>query len=233
MFHYVYCITNKLDTRRYIGCRSSRTLPELDTNYMGSSKSLTADINALGKENFHKHIMCVCSTRKSALEIESGLHKFYDVARNPAFYNRAIQTSTGFDITGTHQTQERRDKISAIQMGRVISEETKKKMSAAKKGKPLRPEVVEKMRGRTASAETRQKISSARRGKCVGKDNPNYKKEATDATRRKMSVAKFKHIDMELVLSLLSLGFSRRAVARKLCCSHQTINNRIKNYDKK
>lgn len=39
-YHYVYEITNIYNGMRYIGARSSKVKPELDTKYMSSSRHL-------------------------------------------------------------------------------------------------------------------------------------------------------------------------------------------------
>lgn len=70
--------------------------------------------------------------------------------------------------------------------GLHMSDETKRKMSEAKKGKPHSAEHVRKIaesnKGQTRSDETRQKISAAKKGKS--------RKPFSDEHRRKMSEAR-------------------------------------------
>ena len=43
------------------------------------------------------------------------------------------------------------------------------------------------MYGKHHSEETRRKISEARKGKCTGENNPNYRNHFSEETRKKMS----------------------------------------------
>ena len=67
------------------------------------------------------------------------------------------------------------------------TEETRQKMSDAKKGMYLGEE--NPMYGKKHSSESRQRISDTRKGKCTGKDNPNYGGHK-DKILKKMSEAK-------------------------------------------
>lgn len=75
-------------------------------------------------------------------------------------------------------TDEARRKLSAAGMGRTHSEETKRRMSAAGKGRTHTEETKLKMRGHFVSEETKQKISAAAKGRIV-----------TDDAKRKISEA--------------------------------------------
>jgi hypothetical protein len=48
--HYVYCITNIINGRKYIGSHSGK----IDDNYMGSGVNIKLAIKKWGKENFIK-----------------------------------------------------------------------------------------------------------------------------------------------------------------------------------
>lgn len=103
-YHYTYLITNTNTNMKYIGVRSCNCLPENDS-YMGSSKYLTEDIRQESLANFTKEILSLFETRVEAINEEIRLHNLYDVAKNPEYYNKAKQTSTGFDTTGTTGTR--------------------------------------------------------------------------------------------------------------------------------
>lgn len=63
----------------------------------------------------------------------------------------------------------------------MVSDETRRKMSEAKKGKPS------PKRGIPLSEETKKKISESRKGKCCGKDNHFYGKTHTPEVRERLS----------------------------------------------
>lgn len=100
MHHYTYFITNihPVDERKYyIGSRSCKCDPVNDVKYMSSSKDLKEEITKYGIQNFKKEILNVFETRDLALFDEIKLHIDFDVDINPNFYNKAKQTSHGFN----------------------------------------------------------------------------------------------------------------------------------------
>ena len=149
---------------KYIGVRSCSCLPENDLDYMGSSKIL-GEAMKVEPETFTKSIIETFSTREDANTNEQWLHETYDVARNPLFYNQ-MNAPLGFCMSG-----------------REHSKETKEKMSVSTSGKnhPLY--------GKKRSLETRKNISAAKKGKTKGKNNPNYGKHHSPEARQKMSDA--------------------------------------------
>ena len=99
-------------------------------------------------------------------------------------YNPKFNFTEGGDgISGFQHSEETRKKISEAQKGKapwnkekvnIYSKETRKKMSEAKKGKTLSEETRKKMseahKGKTLSEETRKKISEANKGKTLSKE---------------------------------------------------------------
>lgn len=93
---------------------------------------------------------------------------------------------------GKHHSDETRRKISEAKKGHTVTEETRRKMSEAQKGRTFTEETRRKMSeaqkgenhplfGKHRSDETRRKISEAMKGK--------KRKSYTEETRRKMSEA--------------------------------------------
>ena len=101
--------------------------------------------------------------------------------------------------TGIYQhkprTEETRRKISEAHRGKYISEETRGKMSEAKRGKPHSEETRQKMSialkgnknslGRKHSEEIRRKISEANKGRISAMKGKHHSEEA----RKKLSMA--------------------------------------------
>jgi group I intron endonuclease len=148
-------------------------LPEED-KYFGSFSDKTFSPT-------EKTILFVCETRKEAAEIEIELHDFFDVAVNPQFANRAKATSTKFDTTGAHDTEETRKKKSVARSGEKNpnygvprTEETKKKISESLSGEkhPMygvpRTEAQKKAHSERMSGENHPMYGR------TGENHPNY-----------------------------------------------------------
>lgn len=114
MYHYTYLLVNKYDLKMYIGKRSCTCTPLKDTSYMSSSKYVP-------KNQCIKIILQEFPTAEEAIQHEIFLHNKYNVGINPLFYNKSKQTSSKFDTTGIPMphTEETKRKLSAIKKGKV------------------------------------------------------------------------------------------------------------------
>jgi hypothetical protein len=175
MYHYTYLIENKINGKKYIGVRSCQIDPSTDF-YWSSSKSLKNEINLIGRENFKKIILAIFDTRTEAVCNEIELHKFYDVGNNPKFYNRARQTSTGFDTTGTPSPLKGVAKTSA----------QKKKQSKIMKLKSNGKNNA--MYGKTQSDKTKKLISEKLKGLLIGERNGRFGVTLSSDTKQKISI---------------------------------------------
>jgi hypothetical protein len=193
MYHYTYRLTlnNNTDSRKYyIGARSCTEYPTKDS-YFGSCKTLLAWIKEHGTEGIVKEILAIYGKRQDAIEHEINLHNYFDVAKNVEFWNKAKQTSVGFDTAGTKQTaehiakvkqatkglrktEEHKRKIGLAHKGRIVSEEQKQKQSQTMTGRKKTQEQIEKQRksmlGKKHSEETKAKISLSNMGKKMSKE---------------------------------------------------------------
>ena len=147
MNHYTYLLQSKTDDMMYIGVRSCKCLPEED-NYWGSSKHLPKNVSDI----CDKFILGTFDSRKEALQDEINRHNINNVAKNPNFWNKAKQTSTGWNTAGTTISNELKKRISIAHQGLKHSEETKLKMSEARNNYKH-------------SEETKLKIGNANRGR--------------------------------------------------------------------
>lgn len=156
MYHYTYEITYKTGMK-YIGVRSSKIKPELD-KYMGSSKHTP--------KKGVKVILNTFTTRKEAVAHEIYLHNYNDVSNNLNYYNKAKQTSIGFDTTGTkHMTsQETKDKISKSHKGKIFSKEHKENISKSRQGLKPSKESIAKMVAKTTGQTRTEEFKKSRTG---------------------------------------------------------------------
>ena len=107
------------------------------------------------------------------------------------------RTDGGDGVSGYIPSEETRKKISVAtkgknhpMYGKTLSDETKRKISEKTRGKKIKPFTEEHRRklsvaSKNLSEETRKKLSDANRGE----SNPNYGKTASEETKRKMSEA--------------------------------------------
>lgn len=170
MKHYVYYSYEDWG-RGYIGVRQCECSIAEDL-YLGSYYD-----NTFNPTN--KIVLLECETREEALAAEVVLHKFYNVKDNPHFANQSNQTSSKFDYDNS---------------GIPMSEETKKNISKAKKGKRMRkqsPEQVAKRlesrrKGGGWSKETNKKISESLKGN-VPWNKGKKTKPRSEETKRKIA----------------------------------------------
>lgn len=129
--HYTYRITNIVLNKHYYGVRTSIIAPELDIGHRYFSSSSDKEFIKDQGDNPHNYkykVIKIFNNRKSAIQLEIKLHNKFDVGVNESFYNKAKQTSTGRDTTGTtrdnsgerngmfgkHQTDSAKKKISEM-----------------------------------------------------------------------------------------------------------------------
>jgi hypothetical protein len=174
MYHYTYIIKHKTQNLKYIGVRSCKCHPTDDTSYWGSSKHLPKNV----KYTHNKRVLSIFNTRKQALEHEIYLHNKYEVNQNPFFYNKAKQTSTGFDTSGCKLTftEDHKRKISDAMKGKKHSLERRKNSSENWKNIVKHPDYVNPRKGVVMPDELKSKISKARKqsGSSKGVKNTTF-----------------------------------------------------------
>lgn len=152
-YNYIYKITNTINGKIYIGKHSTDILED---GYMGSGIVLHKAKQKYGLESFTKEYLAFCDTEKMLNFLEKFYIKKFN-AQNPEI---------GYNLT------------SGGDGGYTLSEEVKKKMSEARKGK-------QPMYGKHHSEETKRKLSEAHKGKV----SPNYGKHLLEETKLKISLS--------------------------------------------
>jgi len=178
---FVYLLTNIISGRMYVGRKYLYDSKGKETNwknYYGSSRELSADVKALGVQNFRREVLHWCQTKAECnfLEVEEQFSRKVLHAMLPdgsrAFYNKSIMGK--YFVTPEHLSDETRAKMSATKTGTKHSEETRAKMSATAKN---------------MSDETRAKISAASAAQ-TGKSKPHAGVPRSAETRAKISATK-------------------------------------------
>jgi len=175
--------------RGYIGSRGCKCLPEEDSRYYGSFWDKTF-------KPTQKIILAEFDNRRDAYESEVVLHKFYDVVNNPHFANQSRALTSGFTtegrssiFVGKKHSEETRRKIGAASKGRKHTEDYKKKKSLENSGEK------NPMYRKTHTPEAREKIGAAQRGKTISEEHRqkiiegNKGKLFSEETRKRMSEA--------------------------------------------
>ena len=89
--HYVYCTTNLISFRKYVGSHSGK----IDDCYLGSGVHLKKAIRKYGKENFRKEILWE-GPKEYMREMETYWCEYFDVSNNKLFYN-CSSVGTGWE----------------------------------------------------------------------------------------------------------------------------------------
>lgn len=147
MWHILY-LSYESEGRDYIGAHSTE---DINDGYLGSyrDRSFSPD---------HRIIIGYYKTRNCLLRAEENLQKSLDVARDPQYANRSIQTSTGFNRQGVKDSPE------TVERKRQASEGEKNGFFGKTHTKQTREEWSKKRKGRVESAETKRKKSEAHTG---------------------------------------------------------------------
>ena len=155
----IYRIVNNLDGKCYIGSAYDLTRRKAQHYYDSRGlktqcKLLYRAVNKHGWDNFTFELLeiNVCPIAEVRNSVEDFWMTYFN-SRNPKF---------GYNLRSAdckNMSDETREKIRKGNTGKVISAESRKKMSAAKIGKPSW------IKGRKASEETREKLRKSHLGK--------------------------------------------------------------------
>ena len=200
--NFVYLIWNKITHKKYIGVKSSDLEPYdvIGKKYFSSSRDKDF-INEQKEhpERFKYRVLKNFKSRKEAIELECLLHKKYDVACDEKFYNRACQTSVGFDTGGVKYSDERKQQISKCVRDNLIEHpEIREKISKkSKEWWETHPEAKERLikfnTERIHTEEEKEKSRLSRldpltgQSKYSGKNASFYGKKHTEEYKKKMS----------------------------------------------
>jgi hypothetical protein len=156
--------------RDYVGAHSTGDLYD---GYLGSYKDKTFQPD-------DRIILGYYKTREALLKAEENLQKSLNVAKDPQYANRSIQTSTGFNRKGVPDAPETRERKSKSHTGKKRSKSQVEAMTQAQN----RPEVIRKKSNSLKKLgdnhpsrlpESRSKASE----RVKGGNNPRYGKPGT------------------------------------------------------
>ena len=169
MVGYIYLITDTTNGMQYTGKHHYHIEGQLDPNYHGSGV-IIKNIYKKRPETLIEEYVKTCYSEEEMNSDEQYYIKFYDTLW-PNGYN----LTEGGD--GGVPSEETRKKLSEALKGKHHSEETKQKMRESQSGEKNH------MFGKQLSEETKKKISDANKGRT----SPNKGKTLSEETRRKIS----------------------------------------------
>lgn len=173
--------------RIYIG--QSRDIDRRFTQYKRlECKKQPRLYNSFIKYNINNHIFEIieeCSFEDLNIR-ERYYQDLYDVTN----INGLNCTLTETDILPRVVSEETKRKVG----DRILSEESRLKMSNSRKGTKWSEKTREKVKGKIISEEAKLKMSLAKKGKYDGENHPLYGKKHSDETKEKMRLAKTKKV---------------------------------------
>lgn len=194
MIGYIYLIIDLTNWKKYVG-QHHYHLEKLDSNYHGSG-TIISKIYKKRPHTLKEVYLKTCYTQEELDEWEQYYINFYNTL-SPNGYNLQEGGRGGVPsedarrkMSESHKRLLSREKHPML--GKHHSEESKKKMSNAKKGKPSHN------KGKPMSEETKKKLSESKKGLQSGEKNPMFGKHHSDETKQKISkIHKGKHISEE------------------------------------
>lgn len=162
-YGYVYKITNCINGKIYVGIHKYRG-PELDTKYWASGILINDAFKKYGKSNFYREILEWCDSKEELNIKEEHWIKELNTCNLEIGYNLAAGGfHNGGNQLGHKTTQETRQKISLAKKGYIPSNEARYNLSISHTGLKQSNETIEKRlkktRGKFRSVEQRIRMS--------------------------------------------------------------------------
>ena len=176
MFYYLYKITNLVNDKIYIGVHKTANLND---QYMGSGKVLSAAIKKYGMDNFKKEILEFFSSEKEMFLREKEVVTEDFILREDT-YNLRRGGSGGFDYINKDKEliRKRNKKVANIRdftNQRNSIRKTSKTESYRKKMSIIKEEFYKTnsggFLGKTHTTESKKKISASNKGRGAGENN--------------------------------------------------------------
>lgn len=178
MPNIIYKLINKINGMYYIG-QTWQTLNERFNSGHGYKYCtyLNNAITKYGSNNFHYDILAICETQKNADSVEDFFIDYFDSRNRKKGYNLKTGGAQG------KLSEETKRKISAAGKGRIVSDKTRQKLSATNKFK------CGFMMGKKHSEESKKKIGKASEGNTYAKGHAPWNKgiALSEITKQKLS----------------------------------------------
>ena len=211
MVGYIYLITDTTNGMKYTGKHHYHIEGQLDPNYHGSG-TIIKNIYKKRPETLKEEYIKTCYSEEEMCSDEQYYIKVFKTLW-PNGYN-LTEGGDGGEIPceeirkkislklkgrtphnkGKHLSEETRKKISAANKSRHLSEESRKKMFGSNKGKHFSEEhkrkISNSLKGKPKSEEQKKKLSENMKGKMLGEKNPMFGKHHTEESKKKICESK-------------------------------------------
>jgi group I intron endonuclease len=226
MYYTVYCTTNLVNGKKYIG---KHVTADINDDYLGSGLALRRAIKKHGRNSFRKDVLFVYESEELMNAKEAELvgeavvssDMYYNIAlgghggqivlkeghpmylstrkklseaglrRSEELSKRALQRHANKELGmhGRQHTDSAKSKIGNAHRDKVVSEQTRKRLSESHKGKEAhnRGKSLEEVVGSTRAAIIKQALSNRNSTKYIGEGNPMYGKKHSDSTKASLS----------------------------------------------
>lgn len=193
---FVYKWTQLSTGMWYIGSRTAKGCHP-DDGYICSSKFVKPLIEA-NPNDWLRQILMYSNNVSKIRELEAYTLQDLNAKHNPMSYNRHNNDGNFFPMIGGHSEETRR-KMSKIKKGKPISEEHRQKMIEGRTGKKLGPrseetkrKISEAQKGIPKSEEQRQKNRDAQKGRPLKEEHRRKMigRIISEETKRKISETK-------------------------------------------
>lgn len=140
----IYCTTNLINGRKYIGKDSNN-----NPNYLGSGTYILKAIKKYGKKNFTKEILSTAENKKQLIELEEYWINKLDAFNNPLYYN-ATKYSSGITIFPEDKkiNISNKNKNNKYHSGHKQTDFQKSQTSKANTGKPKTQHFIDVIRNK-------------------------------------------------------------------------------------
>jgi len=161
--HYIY-ITEDIEKQKfYLGKRMCKCQDLFKEQYFGSGIVVKRIIQKHIKNNedvnnrLKKHVLQICDDKDTTTDSEIKWITFFNASASELFYNISLGGDGGDNVTMNPNREEIKRNNARANLGKTLSEETKKKIGLTSAGRKHSTESIEKMKG-FKSEEHKEKI---------------------------------------------------------------------------
>lgn len=151
---YVYCVTNTVNGRKYIGSHTGY----VDDNYFGSGVIVKKALKKYGIDKFVKDILWIGDSAHMR-EIETYWCEYFDTGKNSLFYNRTSK-GTGYQHGRPNPTLSKtRQSMNIVAWNKGMTKETNESIM----------KYSEKLKGKTSGMKGKTAWNKGKPGTMLGK----------------------------------------------------------------